>query len=113
LEEAVLAVLGGARVGLDGQDLLAYERGEEGLELGPGEPADRRQPLLRERLAKYCAVLEQAPLVGREAVQTGSDQRLECFRHLERLDRPHWPIHRALLYEQAAVEEHADGLDGV
>ena len=41
LEEAVLAVLGRARVGLDAEHLLAHERREQRLELAPRQPRER------------------------------------------------------------------------
>ena len=43
LEEPVMAVLGRARIRLDGEDLLADQRLEERLELVLGSSGDRRQ----------------------------------------------------------------------
>ena len=80
LEEAVLAVLGRARIGLDAEDLLADERGEQRLELGLAQPASAASACLRERLAEHGAVLEQPPLLRREAVEPRGDQRVQRLR---------------------------------
>ena len=101
LEEAVLAVLGRARVGLDAEDLLAGERGEDRLELGLGAAPQRRERLLRERLAEHGRVLDDAALGRREPVEPRRDQRVQRLGHLERLDRPGRPVDGPLLDERA------------
>jgi hypothetical protein len=71
------------------------------------------EPVLREGLAENCCVLQQPALIGREAVETGGDQRVEGLGHLERLDRTGQAIDGALLNEQAPVEQHSHRLHGV
>ena len=113
LEEAVLAVLGRARVGLDAEHLLAHERGEERLELRLCQAGESGEPGRRERLAEHGSVLEQAPLLGREAVEARRDQGVQRLRHLERADLADRPVDRTLSHEQAAVEQHPHRLDRV
>ena len=112
LEEAVLAMLGRAGIRLDAEHLLAREGREQGLDVGVGvgKPGQR---VSREGLAEHGRVLEQPPLVCGEAVEPGGDQRMQRLRHLERLHRAGQPVRRALLDEQAAVEEHAHRLDRI
>ena len=113
LQEAVLAPLRRARVGLDREQLLAHERVEDRLELDLGDSGDRRQTLLRERLAEHGCVLEHVALLRFEPVQPRSDQGVQRLGHLERLDRTADAESVALTLQQAAVEQHPDGLDGV
>jgi hypothetical protein len=112
LQEAVLAVLGGARVGLQTQHLLAHERGQHRVDLlvGAGE---RRQRVAREGLAQHRRIPQQALLRCREAVQPGGDQCMQSLGHLQRLQRPSQHIARSILGEQSLVEQHPHGLDGV
>src|SRR2546426_11956617 len=49
----------------------------------------------------------------REPVQARGDERMERLGHLEILDAAGGAVLRALLLQHPAVEEHADGLDGV
>ena len=113
LQEAVLAVLGRARVGLDAEHLLAHQRGEQRLELGLGEPGSAASACSGEGLAEHRGVLEQPALLGGEAVEPGGDQRVQRLGHLERLDLAGRPVDGALLGEQAAVEQHPHRLDRV
>ena len=113
LEEAVLAVLGGARVGLDAEDFFAGEGGEERLELGFGSAAERGECVFGERLAEHSGVLDHAPLIRREAVEAGRDQGVQRLGHLVCLDGAGEPVGGAVLDEGAAVEQHPDRLDGV
>ena len=113
LEEAVLAVLGRARVGLHTEDLLAYERSEQRLEIYLGDVRERRERATREGLAQYGPVLQQPALFGGQAVEARCDQRVQCLRHFERLDRTRWPVDRAVEDKQPAVEQHAHRLDRV
>ena len=113
LEETVLAVLGRARVGLEREHLLADEPCEEGAEVSAPASAEGRQPSLGERLAEHGAVLEQPPLVRREAVEPRGDQGMQRLGDVERGDLARGPVDGAVLDEIAAVEEHAHGLDGV
>ena len=101
LEEAVLAALGRARVGLDAEDLLPYEASQERVELGLGEAGERGERLLGEGLAEHGGVLQEAPLLGGEAVEPGGDQALQRLGYLELFDRRPWPVDAALLDEQA------------
>ena len=112
LEEAVLAVLGRARVGLDAEHLLPHQRCEQRLGLDVGA-CERGQRNACERLAEHGGVLQQPPLLGREAVEPRRDQRVQRLGDLERLDRPRQPVRRSFLDEQAAVEQHAHRLDRV
>src|SRR5207244_2538840 len=61
----------------------------------------------------HGAVLEHASLVRREPVEAGGDERMERLRHVELLDGSRRTVNGALLRQQAAVEQHAHGLDGV
>ena len=112
LEEAVLAVLGRARVGLHTEHLLAREGDEHRLEVGVGA-RKRRQRVSREGLAEHGRVLEQSTLLRREPVEPRGDQCVQRLRHLERLDLARQPVRGAVLDEQAAVEQHPHGLDRV
>ena len=113
LEEAVLAVLGRARVGLEAEHLLADQAGEQRLELRLGRSGQRGQRSARERLPEHGRIAEQPPLLGRETVEAGGDQRVQRLRHLERLDLAGTPVDRAVLDEQPAVEQHPHRLDRV
>ena len=114
LQEAVLAVLGRARVGLHAEHLLAHERREQRLELGLGEA--RRAPPARRCvnvLPSTAASWSSRRSSGDEAVEPGGDQRVQRLRHLERVDLADRPVDGALLDEQAAVEQHPHRLDRV
>src|SRR5215831_11974379 len=50
LEEPVLAVLGGSWISLNAEDLLPYERRQNGLQVQLGETRERAHRLLREGL---------------------------------------------------------------
>ena len=113
LEEAVLTPLGRARVGLDRQELLARQRGQEQFELGLVQSGQCGEAGLGEGPAEHRGVLEQATLLGLESVQPRGDQRVECFRDGECFDRPRRAVDIAFALEETAVEKHADGLDGV
>ena len=69
--------------------------------------------MLEEGLAQHRGVLHDPALVLRESVQTRGDERVKRLGHRERLDGPGRRIDRTLLNEQAAIQEHADGLDRV
>jgi hypothetical protein len=58
LQESVLAVLRGARIGLDAEHLLADKRSQERIQLLGRQAAESRQCLLCERLAEHRRVLE-------------------------------------------------------
>src|SRR5512133_1030984 len=83
LQEAVLAVLRRARVGLQRDDLFAHERMEERVELRLFEAGESGA---RERLSEDRSVLQKPALLVRQTVEAGGDQRVKRFRHLERLD---------------------------
>ena len=112
LEEGVLPVLGRAGLCLHAEHLLARKSREQRLDLGVGA-CKRGQCVLREGLAQNGRVLEQLPLLGREAVEPGGDERVQRLRHFERLHRPRHPVGGAFLDKEAAVEQHAHGLDRV
>ena len=113
LQEAVLATLGRARIALDREHLLAHERREQRLQLRLRKARQRRERLLRERLAEHGGVLERAPLARLEAVESRRHERVQRLRDLERLDRARQPVAIPLARDQAAVEEHAHRLDRV
>ena len=113
LQERVLAALGRSRIGLDREDLLAEEAGEQGLELFIRQTGERLQPQLGEGLAEHGAVLDEPALVLGQAVEAGGDQGVQGLRHLERLDRPGGFVDVPLLHEEPSVEQHAHGLDRV
>src|SRR5262249_26451662 len=87
LEEAVLPVLGRARVGLDTEDFLPGQGREQWIEVGFGQPRNSGKRSLAERLAEHRSVLQNAPLLCRESVQPRGDERVQRLRYLERLDR--------------------------
>jgi len=107
LEEGVLATLGRARVGLDGEDFLPEQRGEQRLQLVGRNARHRAQPLLREGLAEHSAVLHQPPLLRRQPVEPGGYERVKRLGHLELLDRSGRSIDGAVPRQQATVEQHA------
>ena len=106
LQEAVLAALRGAGVRLQGQDFLAYQDGEKRFEFGFGQPAQSSERTQRERLAEHRPVLQQPSLLSSKPVQARGDQRMQGLWHLEGLDLTRGPIDRAVLGEQAAIQEH-------
>ena len=112
LEEAVLAVLGRARVCLHAEHLLAGEGREQRLDLDIGA-CERGERVFREGLAEHRGVLEQPPLLRGQAVEPSRDERVQRLRHLERLHRPGHSVCRAFLNEEPAVEQHPHGLDRV
>src|SRR5579859_6920285 len=113
LQEAVLAVLGRARVGLKRDDFLANQGVEQRIEFCLRELGERGERGARERLPEYRSILEQPALRRRETIQAGGDQRMQRLWHLERLDCADRPVDGTLLDERAAVEQHPDRLDGV
>ena len=112
LEEAVLAMLGRARVGLHTEHLLACEGDEHRLEVGLGA-REGGQRISREGLAENRRVLEQPPLFGGQAVESSRDEGVQCLRDFERFDLAREPVRGAVLHEQAAVEQHPHRLDRV
>src|SRR4029077_18481628 len=106
-------MLGRAWVGLERHHLLAYERGKQRIELRLSLTGESGKPSACERLAEHRSVLEQTPFVCGEAVKPRCDQRVQRLGNLKRVDRADRPIHRALLDERAAVEQHPHRLDGV
>ena len=78
-----------------------------------GEPRERRERALGERLAEDGGVLEHTPLLRRQAVEARSDERVQRLRNLERVDLRRGPVDGALLDEQSAVEEHPHRLHRV
>ena len=99
LQEAVLAVLGRARIGLDREHLLAHEDGEKRLEPRLVQSGEGGKRLARERLAEHR--------------ETRSDERVQRLGDLERLDLADDAVGGSLLRDQPAVEKHAHGFDRV
>ena len=113
LQEAVLAALRRARIGLEVEHLLADEGREQRIELGLRRSAERGECRPRERLAEHGSVLDHPALLCAEPVEPCCDQRVQRLGHLERLDRPRRPVDDPLLNEGTAVEQHSHGLHGV
>jgi hypothetical protein len=81
-----------ARVGVDGDDLRADQGSDDRVEFHVSESGQRGKPGLGEALAQHGRVLEDAPFDEREPVQTSGDERMQCFRDLESVDRPAEPV---------------------
>ncbi len=113
LEEGVLAALRRARIGLDGEDLLAQQARQQRLQLRLGETRQHRQPLLRERLPEHGAVLDETALGRAEGIEPRSDERVQRLGHFELVDGADGPEHVPLAGECPAVEQHPHGLDRV
>ena len=113
LEERVLASLRRARVGLDGEHLLAEERREQRLQLPLRQPGDLGEARFRERLPEHRAVLDESTLLRRQAVEPGGDQGLQRLRDLERLDGTRGLVHVSFPHKQPTVEQHPYRLHGV
>ena len=113
LQKAVLTALRRTRVRLDAQNLLSHEACQQRLDLAIGARRQRRKCRVREGLAEHRAVLQQSPLLGGETVEPRRDQRVQRLGHLERLDLAGRRVDRAVLDEQAAVEQHPHRLDCV
>ena len=113
LEKAVLPVLGGPRICLNAEHLLAHERLEQRLELLGLALRQRRQRLPRESLAEHGSVFEHPPLRFRETVQPCGDESVQRLGHLERLDGPGQLVRGPFLDDQAAVEQHSNRLDRI
>ena len=88
LEEAVLAALRRARVGLDAEHLLPHESGQERIELGLASPKSAASDSFVKVLPSTGGVLEQPPLLRGEPVEARGDEPLQRLGHLE-LRRPH------------------------
>ena len=113
LEEAVLAVLRRRRVGLHAEDLLARKRAEERVELGLGDTSQDCERVACEGLAEDRRVLEQTALFRRQSVEARGDEPVQRLRHFERGNLAGRAVDRALLYQQASVEQHPHRLDRV
>ena len=113
LQEAVLTVLGRARVCLQRQDLLAHQRDEQRLDVLFRPAGQVGEGRAGEGLAENSAVLEHAPLVRREPIEPRGDQGVQRLRNVQLLGRARRPVDRALLHQQCAVEQHAHRLDRV
>jgi hypothetical protein len=113
LQDDVLVPLRRPRIGLDPEDLLPDQAGEQGLEIGLGTSGDRRQGGDREGPSQDGGVLQERTLVGVEAVEALADEGLQGLRHVQGPDRPGRAVGAAFLHEQAAIEQHANGLDRV
>ena len=113
LQEAVLALLGRARIRLQPQHLPAHQRRQQRLEPGRVEAGQRDQRGRGERLAQHRSVADEPPLLGRQPVQAGSDQRVQRLRHLERLDLARDAIRGTILDQEATIEQHPHRLDRI
>ncbi len=113
LQEPVLTALGRARVELHRDDLFAHEAVQELVESVHIEADELGQRAAPEGLAENRRLLEQTPLIGREAVEARSNEGVKCVGDLEGRDRTDRLVTQALSHEQATVDEHAHGLDGI
>ena len=95
------------------EDLLAHERAEDRAKVALFQSRDGLKARHGERSPEDRCVLEHAPLIGRQVVETRGDERLEARRHVERLDRRRRVVGAALASQQAAVDEHPHSLDRV
>src|SRR5881397_2005391 len=86
---------------------------QQRFELRLGRPCHGRESTGRERPAEDGRVLHQPALLGRQTVEACCDEGLESFGDLERLDLAGQTKGVAFTYEQTAVDEHPDCLDGV
>ena len=108
LEERVLPSLRRAGVGLDAQYLLAHQRRQvrlDGRLVASAHRGDRRHA---ERLADDRGILEQGPLLRREPVQPGRDERVKRLGDRQVLDGADRAVHTLLFHEQPTVEQHAN-----
>ena len=113
LQEGVLALLRRPRVRLQPEHLTPHHAGQQPLQLLALETAQRGERLRRERLAQHGCVAEQPSFLGREPVETGSDEGVQRLGDLERVDLAHELVGRTFLHEKATVEQHPHRLDGV
>ena len=84
-----------------------------GSSSGSASPESAARPGFVKLLPEHRGVLDDAPLLRREAVEAGGDERVQRLGHLERLDRAGRAVDVAVAREQAAVEEHPHRLDRV
>ena len=113
LQEAILAPLRGEGIGLKGKHFLPDERREKDLDFLVRLARERNESRDRERLAQDGRVLDQASLFGHQPVEPGGDQRVQGFRHLERIDVAGGPVRTSLLHEKPAIQQHPNRLDGI
>ena len=113
LHEAILAAVGGARIGLDDDELHAGQPGERLGVPALRQAAYRGEAVPRERLARARTRPEQPPLARAEPVEPRGDERLQRLRDVERLDRARQPVPSPARVEQAAIEQHPHRLDRV
>ena len=113
LQEPVLPALRRAWVGLYAEHLLPHEAGQKRIELALCDSRELGQGLFREGLAEHRCVLEQSALLRGQPVEARCDETLQRLRDLELGNLAGQPVGAVLLDEQAAVEQHANGLDGV
>ena len=113
LKERVLAALGRSWVVLVSEDLLGDESAEELLGLGHRSAPDRGDGRWGEALTQDGRVLHDRALRGFETVEPRRDQGLEGLRHVELLDLPGHHVPGPPLRQEAAIQQHPHGLDGV
>ena len=95
LEEAVLAALRRARVGLDGEHLLADERRRGAARARPRpRPASAATPGFVNVLPRTAASWTSARSSAVEAVEPRGDERVQRLRDVELLDRPGRAVRR-------------------
>ena len=74
---------------------------------------DGAESLLCEGLSEDGGILDEPALVGRKPVESGRDQPVQRFRHVELTHRSGCPVAGIVGGEHASIDEHAHCLDGV
>lgn len=113
LEKVVLAALCGARVVVEGEDLFGDQGVEHALDFLLRLVAQRGDPGRHKRLTVDRGVLEHSALCRGQAVESRRRERVQRLGDVELAHIAGQHIARPLLREQPAVQQHADGLDGI
>ena len=113
LQEAVLPALRRAWVGLYAEHLLPHEAGDKRIELALCDSRELGEGFFREGLAEHRCVLEQSALLGGQPVEARCNEALQRLRDLELGNLAVQAVGAVLLDDQAAVEQHANGLDRI
>ena len=113
LQEAVLAVLGRARVGLDAEHLLAHERGEQRLELLLSEPVSAASAGRVNVLPSTAASWSSRRSSGARPSSRAAISACSVSGTSSASTSPVGAVDRPFLGEQAAVEQHPHRLDRV
>jgi hypothetical protein len=113
LEEPELPAFGRTLVRLDREELPTDEPLQRSAHRALVPAGQRREGVRRKGLAEDGGVLQQRPVLGREAVQARLDQCMERLGHVEVLDGTRGLETVPVATQQPSIEEHPDGLDGI